>query len=85
MHTNSDLYIVKERSFILELDPPVLTFQTALQRLFNYCESRVMEVTVAGKMVSDMVRAAVKVSIFTEMLLNIFISNWMGKEILRVL
>jgi len=35
-------------------------FSTALQRLFNYCESRVMEVTVAGKMVSDMVRAAVK-------------------------
>eukprot|EP00794_Sanderia_malayensis_P017775 gene17775-19551_t len=35
-------------------------FMPALQRLFNYCQFRVLEVAVAGKMVSDMVRAAVK-------------------------
>ena len=63
MYTNINLNTVKERSFTHELETSDIPFQTALQRLFNYCESRVMEVTVAGKMVSDMVRAAVKVSV----------------------
>jgi 7-keto-8-aminopelargonate synthetase-like enzyme len=38
-------------------------FQTALDKLFNFCSNNVLEMKVAGKIAADMCRAAAKVSV----------------------
>lgn len=49
--------------------------QVALQKVFNFSVSHIFETRVAGRMVADMCRAAVKVSFFCFLLLILCLAS----------
>ena len=49
--------------YLLSVRVLIRFFQCALDQLFAFCANKVLETKVAGKMASDMCRAAARVSI----------------------